>query len=88
MNDWQDTSNFSQRDTDRIPNEWRLRAGKFTLIVHRHIYYPGEWLTSCDGVFNNLSTRASNPVDARRYALVAFRDALNRALLDVADTRA
>lgn len=67
---WQDTTSYSQAETDRTPRVWTARAGCFAIKVHRHIHYePDAWLLSCDGIVEMRELSSTDIGDAKREAI-------------------
>lgn len=45
---WKDITSYQQSDTERKPTTFEAKAGSLRIvIVHGHIYYPGQWIMFC-----------------------------------------
>lgn len=82
---WQDTSSFSQRDTDRTPRSWTLEVGRFRLVVFRHRGIdPDLWFATCHGLFDTRELQRRDVGEAKEEALEMLCRCLHGALNDAA----
>jgi len=77
---WKNTSHYSKGQEDQSPNEFTLKFGAFSIILHRHVHYPPDvWL------FSFLDSRAvelksKNVIHAKMEAIAIVRGILQRSL--------
>lgn len=73
--EWKDETSYSRADTDRTPRTWVLESKLLRVTVHRHIYYPGKWLLSCERVsVDTIPLESTEIDDAKREAVrVVYR---------------
>lgn len=84
---WEDSSSWSQSESDRsVPKSWKLQLGQFRLDVHHHIHHePDVWLVSCYPELFCLAKLASKDVDeAKCQAVAKLQVVLQEALADIA----
>ena len=78
---WQDTSSYSQRETEHVPWKFKLNLGDLNLLVHRHRDYPADmWLATCYGAFEHRQLKAKDIEAAQREAVKILREWLNNAI--------
>lgn len=78
---WNDVSSFSQGDKERIPNCWKIKGGKLTVTVHRHIHFKkDDWLLSCEPWFSQHLLDSKEVEEAKNEALQKVRGALAAAV--------
>lgn len=45
---WEDMTSYAKGERGKIPpTVLKVRIKGIVLLIHRHIYYPGTWLLSC-----------------------------------------
>lgn len=70
VNEWYDATTYSRDDNDRISSIWKLKIGKISIVVHRHIHFSKDaWLLSCDLFYNNYELRNKDIRRAKREAI-------------------
>lgn len=58
-----------------------LKAGKFTISVHRHIHYPADmWLFDCFGLFDCKELDCKNLEEAKCQAAALVQVELENAV--------
>lgn len=58
-----------------------LKAGKFKILVHRHIHYPPDtWLLDCYGLFDNKELASKNLEEAKCQAAALVQVELETAV--------
>lgn len=69
---------------DRHRDAFVAYAGRFHLIVHRHIHYePDQWLASCPGVFENNALASPDIEQAKCQAVAKLQVVLEAAIKDI-----
>lgn len=84
MAKWKDATSYSRDDKERIPRVWKINFGKFTLTVHRHIYYdPKMWLASSD-LFEHREM-GEDLEEAKKKAIELLKSKLTTAIKEMED---
>lgn len=77
-----DITTHSQKDTNREPRVILFidESERIKFKVHRHIYYPGTWLLTCDGLCEHKDLGTDDLEEAEEIALETVkRFALEKA---------
>lgn len=71
-----DISSYSQREKDRAPRVllFEEESTGICFKIHRHIYYPGTWLLSCDGVCDKENLRTDDFEEAKKKAFQKIKE--------------
>ena len=80
MTAWKDISNYSQNHKRRTPNAFELRTPHLTLIVSRHIHYPGKWTYRLRGDEYPKPIDAETAAEAKALAVQVIIDQLEESL--------
>jgi len=83
MLEWKNTSSYSQRDKERIPNIWSLFIpGLRISVVRDHRYCPDSWCLHCDPWFDTFSLNLDPTVENRDAAMAKAVDLVHKKLTD------
>lgn len=80
---WKDTTSYS-RGKERIPTIWTIKLGKLKLsVMNSHIYYPGEWVMTCEPFFITKELNVSTKEEAQAKALELIKEEVKNILDDL-----
>lgn len=73
--EWEDCTNYSKYDKDRIPTTFDLKfpSGLRLMITKGHIYYKGKWVMHCFNVGIDtylLNVKAQKEAETKAMAIV------------------
>lgn len=71
-----DITSYSQGEKERLPRVIEVEAFGIKFKVHRHIYYPGTWLLTCDYL----------KIDKKDLKTDDMQEALSKAKIDILST--
>lgn len=86
--EWEDETNYSRGDVERVPRTWAAKGGGLKISVHRHIHHePDDWLLTCAPWFNCQVLPSKAAPVAKRQALDLVQERLHAALVALHDER-
>ena len=78
---WKDISSYSQRDTDRTPKTWALKAAGLKIVVTRHIHHaPDAWVLSCEPFCGGIEIGTGTADEAKAAAVEIVRMNLEQCI--------
>lgn len=78
---WKDISSHSQKDTDRTPQTWALKAAGLKIVITRHIYHaPDAWVLSCPPFGEGIEIGNGTADEAKSAAIEYVRANLERSI--------
>lgn len=85
MKNWEDSTTYSQGQTEKVQNSWLYHNGIMKIkVLNKHLDYPGEWVIYCPflcaGSFPLRIASNSTPEQAQKKAIELVRDRLEKML--------